>query len=116
MMQFEVFRENEQVGHLDCIIRKTDSTEETLHNYGYHSPDGFQIGYGGSGPADLAYSILIYYYLDGKVEVDKAKEYAEAAHQQFKWKFIAPEKRHLVITDREITMWLCDSGFLCISE
>lgn len=30
----------------------------SLRHRRYHSPDGFQVGYGGSGPADLARSIL----------------------------------------------------------
>lgn len=30
---------------------------EHLKSYNRHSPDGFNVGYGGSGPAELAYSI-----------------------------------------------------------
>jgi hypothetical protein len=33
-----------------------------LHHYVVHSPTGFAWGYGGSGPADLALSILTHYF------------------------------------------------------
>lgn len=46
----------------------------------YHSPSGFEWGYGGSGPADLALNILSLY-----VEERTAYE----LHQQFKQDFIA---------------------------
>lgn len=32
-----------------------------LHRWVSHSPDGFEWGYGGSGPADLALNLLAYY-------------------------------------------------------
>jgi hypothetical protein len=47
----------------------------------YHSPDGFEWGYGGSGPADFALNIL---------SIFAGQEFAERHHQDFKWKFIAP--------------------------
>ena len=46
-----------------------------------HSPDGFEWGYGGSGPADLALSILTDYLGD--------QEIAYKFYQAFKWAFIA---------------------------
>lgn len=42
-----------------------------------HSPDGFNWGYGGSGPAQLALAIVL--KLTGKPD----------GHQDFKWKVIA---------------------------
>ena len=47
-----------------------------------HSPDGFNWGYGGSGPAQLALAILL--------EAEVPKQRAIELHQPFKWKFIAP--------------------------
>lgn len=47
-----------------------------------HSPGGFNWGYGGSGPAQLALAILLDYL------GDKAKAFH--LHQEFKWKIIAP--------------------------
>ena len=45
-----------------------------------HSPDGFNWGYGGSGPAQLALAILL--ELEGE---EKAIE----SYQDFKWNFVA---------------------------
>lgn len=45
-----------------------------------HSPDGFNWGYGGSGPAQLALAILLEF-----VDVPIAL----AFYQDFKWKYIA---------------------------
>jgi len=45
-----------------------------------HSPTGIEWGYGGSGPADLAFSILIRF---------TDRETAETLYQDFKWDFIA---------------------------
>ncbi|MDR1306030.1 MAG: DUF6166 domain-containing protein [Treponema sp.] len=46
-----------------------------------HSPTGFNWGYEGSGPADLALNIL---------SVFIGQEAAESLYQDFKWEFIAP--------------------------
>ncbi len=61
----------------------------------HHSPDGFEWGYGGSGPADLALNILEMALrkmnFDGKkVPCYRGNcfELAWNLHQQFKWEFI----------------------------
>jgi hypothetical protein len=46
-----------------------------------HSPTGFEWGYGGSGPAQLALAILLDYYGDEKK--------AANIYQDFKWRVIA---------------------------
>lgn len=51
-----------------------------------HSPTGFNIGYGGSGPAQTALGILL--------AVTHDKETALRFHQDFKWQFIAPLKQN----------------------
>jgi hypothetical protein len=45
-----------------------------------HSPDGFEWGYGGSGPADLALSILADCL---------GQDRANRLYQDFKWAFVA---------------------------
>ena len=45
-----------------------------------HSPDGFNWGYGGSGPAQLALAILLEHLPEGK---------AISHYQQFKWDVIS---------------------------
>jgi hypothetical protein len=46
-----------------------------------HSPDGFQWGYGGSGPAQLALAIL--------AEATGDDEAALMFYQDFKWQYVA---------------------------
>ncbi len=50
---------------------------QTIYN---HSPDGFNWGYGGSGPAQLALAICLLKY-----SVDEARH----TYQNFKWDVIA---------------------------
>jgi len=45
-----------------------------------HSPDGFEWGYGGSGPADFALNIL---------SIFVGQKIAERYYQDFKWQFVA---------------------------
>jgi len=47
----------------------------------WHSPTGFEWGYGGSGPADLALNILLAATAD--------RDFATRHHQSFKWRFVA---------------------------
>ena len=64
----------------------------------YHSPTGFEWGYGGSGPADLALNILLHY---------TDEDTAMRLHQSFKWDFITgiPEEGATIRGD-EIRSWL----------
>ena len=70
-----------------------------LHHHVRHSPDGFQWGYGGSGPSEAARCILIDYFGGDKKKADRY-------YQDFKWKFIAPAKKRLYILDKHIADWL----------
>lgn len=64
----------------------------------YHSPTGLSWGYGGSGPADLARSILADYL---------GETPNPALYQKFKWDFIAPIKTpEFVIDSTMISIWL----------
>jgi hypothetical protein len=47
-----------QAGPVRAYVQLNDGEWEPLHHWFRHSADGFQWGYGGSGPADLARSIL----------------------------------------------------------
>jgi hypothetical protein len=65
-----------------------------------HSPTGFEWGYGGSAPADLALNILNAFAppkSDGEEPVECFKGVCSATamrlHQDFKWTFIAPMPR-----------------------
>ena len=62
-----------------------------------HSPSGFEWGYGGSGPAQLALAILLDLY------PDRGDEWAEAQHQQFKFKVIGGlDKDSWTLTEQDI--------------
>ena len=67
-----------------------------------HSPDGFNWGYGGSGPADLALSILTDF---------AGKDVAEKLYQKFKSEFIALADSELSIPDVLILEWIEKQGF-----
>ena len=69
-----------------------------LDHISKHSPSGFNWGYGGSGPADLAYAILYDFY---------GKDVADRLYQKFKWDIIAnlPQGKAWKLTATEIESW-----------
>lgn len=69
-----------------------------------HSPDGFEWGYGGSGPADFALNILAAF-----VGAERAQR--DGLYQQFKRDFIATMPREGGVIRREdILAWLEKHG------
>jgi hypothetical protein len=66
-----------------------------------HSPTGMQWGYGGSGPADLALSILTDVF-GGRVEL------GDLYYQEFKMDFVAGWGDSWVISQEEIDLWLVE--------
>ena len=64
---------------------------EPLQHVIHHSPDGFEWGYGGSGPADLSLSILAHHF--GETPTKEQIEWGWCLcwlyHQDFKWQFVA---------------------------
>jgi hypothetical protein len=67
-----------------------------------HSPDGFQWGYGGSGPAQLALALL----LDVAGGSDEDKRLAVRLHQDFKRDFVCGWGDKWEMTTEEIQIWL----------
>ena len=66
-----------------------------------HSPDWFEWGYGGSGPADFALNILSIF-----VGQDVAWRY----HQDFKWAFVAPLlQKGGTIKLEDIRKWIAEN-------
>lgn len=63
------------------------------HDLANHSPDGFNWGYGGSGPAQLALALLAHHYLHylglDRHEQPTADTLAIEHYQDFKWRVIA---------------------------
>ena len=84
------------------IILKRDAAGNVVTNVAQkivqHSPNGFEWGYGGSGPAELALNILTI-FTDQRT--------ADELHQIFKWDYIAklPHEGG-IIKGREIRKWL----------
>jgi hypothetical protein len=76
----------------------------------FHSPTGFSWGYGGSGPADLALSILADQLGENPTEDDLywGRPYCWQLHQSFKWDFIAklPFGEAFELSDTQIESWL----------
>jgi hypothetical protein len=66
-----------------------------------HSPDGFGVGYGGSGPAQLALAILL---------ASLPKEQAVSLHQDFKWDVIAKLPQSDFEIDLDLGDWLWKRG------
>lgn len=99
------------------IVRESDGTIKTdVKHIVAHSPTGFEVGYGGSGPADLALSILEDHlqktgYNGRRERVFRGVCFraAYALHQDFKWKFIAtldPDARTWTIRRADIEAFL----------
>src|SRR5262245_27865067 len=104
----------------NCIVRVIDGEGEShelplrldLFN---HSPTGFEYGYGGSGPAQLALAILAD-ALSAKgrsPSVNRSFDrIAVQLHQDFKWKMITPLKRDepWKITQQQVLDFVTDNS------
>lgn len=87
-----------------------------LRHIPFHSPDGFQWSYGGSGPADLALSILVDYFSErapregyrARAECNQwmVKSRAWQLHQDFKWHFVSKFGDEWELADTQIEAWL----------
>lgn len=110
-MSWKYKAEKKEIGPIDVFITYEDKPAKILQNHGYHSPDGFQMGYAGSGPADLAYSILADYMIEiamptGVISLTEIKHKVEILHQQFKNDFIVDAKEILEIDSELIGQWI----------
>jgi hypothetical protein len=63
-----------------------------------HSPDGFNWGYGGSGPAQLALALLL--------DATGSAEVAERWYQWFKWAVVARWGQSWQISAGEVRDWV----------
>lgn len=97
-------RQNEKVT-LDVM---EDGVQRSIPHIGYHSPTGFEYGYGGSGPAELALCIMLDYFGENVPKKSLGVTQASKHYQDFKWEFIAnQEKRNLfIITEGDIDEWM----------
>ena len=93
-MNWKYSCEGGEAGGLNVYVNKMGVIRSLKHHL-RHSPDGFQIGYSGSGPTELARCILIDYFEKNGVNIDEAKKKAEPLYQYFKLEFIATQKESL---------------------
>ena len=85
-----------------------------LTHIAYHSPDGFEWGYAGSGPADLALAVLADHFEEPPDLVRAAlsslwasRSKAATLHQQLKQRFFAGEPGdEWKLRSDEIDVWL----------
>jgi len=101
------------------LVYEDDHAPYRLRHMIVHSPSGMARGFSGSGPADLALSILAD-YLGEAAQVPAHERYdhaiaeeiqqtrAWARHQEFKRQFIAPldQGAGWTLTDAEVRDWL----------
>ena len=76
-------------------VKLSPEPSQRLYN---HSPDGFQWGYTGSGPAQLALALLL--------DATSSPEMAQSYYQEFKWDKVAAWGDEWMITRGEILRWL----------
>lgn len=81
-------------GQMTLAIHSCSGLKTNVQRSVYrHSPTGFNYGYGGSGPADLALNIL---------RMFTTPEKADRMYQDFKWKFIGSSKDGTTNNDHEL--------------
>jgi len=98
-MSYKVYIGRRTAGRASVLVEDVLGTS-ALHHVVRHSPDGFEWGYGGSGPSDAALSILTDYLEGSPIDV-------ETCYQAFKFHFLAdaPEKGFTITSD-QIDLWL----------
>jgi len=78
----------------------TPRAKALLRHYGCHSPTGFNWGYGGSGPSELAFMLLL--------DLGVSDERAWAAHHALVTNMLAglDQDKPWTISDRRLRSWL----------
>jgi hypothetical protein len=109
---------NETRGEPFVAVEDPLRPPQELTHIPFHSPDGFEWGYAGSGPADLALAILADHFGEGTEPVLAAlrslwapRSKAAALHQDFKREFVTRLNRDEWRLDSEaIDAWLATSA------
>jgi len=95
------------VEEVQCDSSEKPDVIPSLKHIEYHSLDGFEWGYGGSGPADLALSLLVAVFIADAYEEKEAYEKAWPYHQAFKWEIIARlDDKEWMITANQVRAWV----------
>jgi hypothetical protein len=94
MIQYEGRRT--KAGPVVTVNGEPLDARHDLHN---HSPEGFEWGYPGSGPAQLALAILADHLRDDEQAIN--------LHQRFKWAVVAELPKHKwTLTSKQIEVAL----------
>lgn len=108
-MKLTYFGTKEEIGPCEVLIKEEypngASINHALEHVERHSPDGFQWGYAGSGPADLALAILTDYCSRMRINSENI-DLIEGYYQKFKEDFIASSPDELNITSEQIEEWI----------
>jgi hypothetical protein len=89
-------------GPVRASVAFQDGHEEALPHLVRHSPTGFEMGYAGSGPADLARSVIGHFLED--------QDPSPRIYQRFKFAFVTPAEGGFVVTANELREWLAEFG------
>ena len=87
---------------VSITVQQDDGTIKNLRHRVYHSPTGMNWGYAGSGPSDLALSILWDLY---DTEPDMP------FYMAFKHRFVAGWKEEWEITESDIRGWVLSYSY-----
>lgn len=101
-------RHSKSPGDVEVYVMEDGRRRELTH-YPYHSPDGFEFGYSGSGPSDLALAILadVLGEHPSREELDKGRPVCWKLHLDFKHDYVATSPREgLYITAHQVETWL----------
>lgn len=97
---------------VDVLHQIQPNTQSLMHHplvhFPHHSPDGFNWGYQGSGPADLALAILLDHFKETPTpeQMRMGQPLAWRLHQFFKREFVAGWGNSWQISSDEIDEWL----------
>ena len=98
MIHYRGYRHTGGLGH-QLVTKDNDILDPTpSQKIWNHSPGGFNWGYGGSGPAQLALALLY--------DVTKDKDIAVRLHQEFKRDYVATWGDTWEITTACIQGWI----------
>ena len=115
MTTYKVTRHDASV--MDCRVFEDEKAPYQLPHIPVHSPSGFNAGYLGSGPADLAVSILAHYFGEFPQQVLDAwggsgESRALVMHQQFKRDIVASillaDGESYGLTSEQVGHWLAE--------
>jgi len=84
------------------VVDGSPLTHERSYRYVKHSPDGFNWGYAGSGPSQLAFAILLDFTGDVHLALNM--------YQDFKRDFVARFEDTWTLTGFDIRKWLSQKG------